>query len=731
MDGQKQTFFCRAGLLCTLVGEGAPEEQFSLSFHPPILSPSFFAFLLVFTPIHPECPFSPFYHLLVPSPCFSCIQSAGPLPPLLLFLLLLYKEQFPTPNLAECSQEELVKYAMQLLSVDGRTQSTKSKLERTITCGSSSENPKTTFSLKFAGVSQTGFDPSEVARLNQSNFFTQEDVEDMDNMAVFGVFDGHGKYGHHLAQYCKSRFSKKIGKSKMTELMSEKAKLEAQKLMSFCIYKDDGNSDDDSSDNDEELPKEPTPPPSPKKTATIDLNKLLGTNSTTINQMARFSVKEDREVQPEKQKQPLKEEPKAEKKIVHTCLEAVFKTTDEDIILHSSRRKRGTDHGKDTDGKTNDAGKNLDAQHKEDQDLLLRSVDVDDIGMAFSGVSASVVVVEDQTIWVAHAGDVRVVLAEESKQVDENAVQGRRRGSIVPVEHRTQSLNVKVGKPKAVKCEVGKPKLIAHPLMVDHTPYREDERNRVIDQGAEISTLDVKDGFKARLEQADIDCYEDDNDPLRIFVEDKRYPAIPVTRSIGDAIAESIGVKSEPEILQKTLTGMDKFLIIATHGVWEFITPQVAVDIVGQYSDPLEGAQALMKEAYRLWLSFDEVTADLSAVVVQFNKIKKSHWDTVKRRNGTALGINAGWMNVINAMPGLKVCTKKFISLTHVFMLSPSPEFGLPFLLLPSSMSFSLNYIFFELILLTSSLPLRFLWPPSCMAPLRFPYHFAVMFFLI
>ena len=44
-----------------------------------------------------------------------------------------------------------------------------------------------------------------------------------------------------------------------------------------------------------------------------------------------------------------------------------------------------------------------------------------------------------------------------------------------------------------------------------------------------------------------------------------------MTRSIGDYVAQSVGVISEPEIIYKNLDENDKFMLIASDGLWEFI----------------------------------------------------------------------------------------------------------------------------------------------------------------
>ena len=44
----------------------------------------------------------------------------------------------------------------------------------------------------------------------------------------------------------------------------------------------------------------------------------------------------------------------------------------------------------------------------------------------------------------------------------------------------------------------------------------------------------------------------------------KSFPGCAFTRSIGDSVAESIGVTAEPELLRKELTDEDQFVVLVT-----------------------------------------------------------------------------------------------------------------------------------------------------------------------
>ena len=53
-----------------------------------------------------------------------------------------------------------------------------------------------------------------------------------------------------------------------------------------------------------------------------------------------------------------------------------------------------------------------------------------------------------------------------------------------------------------------------------------------------------------------------------------------MTRSFGDNIAREIGKTAEPEIKVRKLTEIDQLLIIASDGIWEFISNNEAVSMV-------------------------------------------------------------------------------------------------------------------------------------------------------
>ena len=149
-------------------------------------------------------------------------------------------------------------------------------------------------------------------------------------------------------------------------------------------------------------------------------------------------------------------------------------------------------------------------------------------------------------------------------------------------------------------------------LSHDQTPFRADERKRVQGAGARILTSQEKDG-KIVINSPDQYTCED---PPRCYLQQYPWPGTAFTRSIGDSIAERIGVIPTPEVRVHKISASDRFIILATDGVWEFLSSQEAVDMVANSKNPYEGAAKLVDAAFRLWSEFDVRVDDISVVVV-------------------------------------------------------------------------------------------------------------------
>lgn len=88
------------------------------------------------------------------------------------------------------------------------------------------------------------------------------------------------------------------------------------------------------------------------------------------------------------------------------------------------------------------------------------------------------------------------------------------------------------------------------------------------------------------------------------------------SRSLGDAVAHTAGVISEPEFTEKILDpAIDKFVVVATDGLWEFCDNDETVDMVLQTKSPSEAVDVLVKEANTRWIQEEQVIDDTTIIV--------------------------------------------------------------------------------------------------------------------
>ena len=183
-------------------------------------------------------------------------------------------------------------------------------------------------------------------------------------------------------------------------------------------------------------------------------------------------------------------------------------------------------------------------------------------------------------------------------------------------------------------------KLKAIPLTQDQTPYRKDERERCKRKGARIMNMDQLDGLEPFHENWGLNLGEqcdEEGDPPRIWHATKRYPGTAFTRSIGDRLAEPLGVFAVPEITTTELNENSRFAVIASDGVWEFMPSQAVVDMVTKYKDPADACERFVRQSYDLWLTYDERTDDITCIIVHFDNITNA----VKSAGSATIGATA------------------------------------------------------------------------------------------
>ena len=100
-----------------------------------------------------------------------------------------------------------------------------------------------------------------------------------------------------------------------------------------------------------------------------------------------------------------------------------------------------------------------------------------------------------------------------------------------------------------------------------------------------------------------------------------------MARSLGDHAVGTVGVIAQPVISTHCVQSEDEFMILATDGVWEFISSQEAVDIVG--SNIQHGAskacQVLIETAAKRWKAEEGAYRDdITAIVVKLQNLFSS-----------------------------------------------------------------------------------------------------------
>ena len=73
----------------------------------------------------------------------------------------------------------------------------------------------------------------------------------------------------------------------------------------------------------------------------------------------------------------------------------------------------------------------------------------------------------------------------------------------------------------------------------------------------------------------------------------------------------------------RTVSYKDKFIIIASDGVFEFLTNQMVADIVGRHSDPLDACKAVVAAAYNVWLQYEVRTDDITIITLFVDDMKR------------------------------------------------------------------------------------------------------------
>ena len=166
-------------------------------------------------------------------------------------------------------------------------------------------------------------------------------------------------------------------------------------------------------------------------------------------------------------------------------------------------------------------------------------------------------------------------------------------------------ISINVGDSRCVLGQFKDNKWIAKNITRDHKPTEEEEKKRIIEKGGRI------------------EAYKDENGeyigPERVWLKGEDLPGLAMSRSFGDDVAHMIGVTSKPEIMEFKLNEEDKFILLGSDGIFEFITSDEAVNMVKDFylKNDIEGAlNYLYKISSQRWIVEEEVIDDITLIIM-------------------------------------------------------------------------------------------------------------------
>ena len=172
---------------------------------------------------------------------------------------------------------------------------------------------------------------------------------------------------------------------------------------------------------------------------------------------------------------------------------------------------------------------------------------------------------------------------------------------------KNKIISANAGDSRAVMGRYINGKWLSIELSHDQKPNNPGEKERILSHGGRI------------------EAYKDENGgdfgPPRVWLKYEDVPGLAMSRSFGDEVAASVGTISEPEIEEYEITEEDKFIIIASDGIWEFISSQECVDFIKDFYEKkdLKGClKFLLNESSKRWIKEEEVIDDITAVLIFF-----------------------------------------------------------------------------------------------------------------
>jgi serine/threonine protein phosphatase PrpC len=162
-----------------------------------------------------------------------------------------------------------------------------------------------------------------------------------------------------------------------------------------------------------------------------------------------------------------------------------------------------------------------------------------------------------------------------------------------------------VGDSRAVLAKCDRGRWSAYPLSDDHKPEKPAELARISKCGGRVEPHKDHNGQPLG--------------PHRVWLKNENVPGLAMSRSIGDRIVTKAGVIAEPEIIDLELEEEDKFVVIGSDGLWEFLSNEKIVELVTPFyqKNQLEAAcNCLVRTAVECWNQFDNMVDDITCIII-------------------------------------------------------------------------------------------------------------------
>ncbi|CAA0821258.1 Probable protein phosphatase 2C 33 [Striga hermonthica] len=137
-------------------------------------------------------------------------------------------------------------------------------------------------------------------------------------------------------------------------------------------------------------------------------------------------------------------------------------------------------------------------------------------------------------------------------------------------------------------------------------------------------TVDLKPNLPAEEERirkckGRVFALKDEPDVARVWLPNLNSPGLAMARALGDFCLKDFGLISVPEISYRRITDEDEFVVLATDGIWDVLSNEEVVKIVGSCPTHSNAARTLVESAARAWRSkFPTSKVDDCAAVCLF-----------------------------------------------------------------------------------------------------------------